>query len=91
VFDGDVEESNRSPADEKFRRRDKVVGRQFGNGDKNKYRVACRNEYVRWSDRPDRSALGCVCGLAAQIGGLACARFDPGQGSVIFVHAVKVD
>jgi hypothetical protein len=34
VFDGDVEESNRLPADEKFRRRDEVVGRQFGNGDK---------------------------------------------------------
>jgi hypothetical protein len=96
VFDGDVEESNRSPADEKFRRRDEVVGRQSDNGDKHKIggnynRVACRDEYVRWSDRPDRSALGCACGLTAQIGGLACSRFDPGQESVIFVHAVKVD
>ena len=85
-----------SPADEKFRRRDEVVGRQFGNGDKNKIggnynRVAWRDEYVRWSDRPDRSALGRVSGLAAQIGGLACSRFDPGQGSVIFVHTLKVD
>jgi hypothetical protein len=96
VFDGDVEESDRSPADEKFRRRDEVVGRQLGNGDKNKIggnynRVSCRDECVRWSDRPDRSALRSVCSIAAQIGGLACSRFDPGQGSVIFIHAVEVD
>jgi hypothetical protein len=29
--------------------------------------------------------------LAAQIGGLACSRFDPRQRSVIFIHAVEVD
>ena len=96
MFGGDVEESNRSSADEKFRRRDEIVGRQLGNGDKNEIggnynRGACRDECVRWSDRPDRSALRCVCGLAAQSGGLACSRPDPRQRRVIFIHAVEID
>src|SRR5258708_26179512 len=38
------------------------------------------------------TACATVCRrLAAQIGGLACSRFDPRQRSVIFIHAVEVD
>jgi hypothetical protein len=70
-----------------------VVRRQLGMGDKNKIRgiysrAAYWAERVRlmqhWSDRLD--SLRDV-----QIGGLACSRFDPRQGSVIFIHAVEVD
>jgi hypothetical protein len=49
LFDGDVEEPDRSPADEKFRRRDEIVGRQLGNGDKNK---------IVWPARRIRALVG---------------------------------
>jgi hypothetical protein len=76
-----------------------VVRRQLGKGDKNKIRgiynrAASWAERVRlmqhWSDRLDRLRDG-ARRLAAQIGGLACSRFDPRQRSVIFIHAVEVD
>jgi hypothetical protein len=40
---------------------------------------------------PRQPARRGVRRLAAQIGSLACSRFDPWQRSVIFIHAVEVD
>jgi hypothetical protein len=101
AFDGDVVEALLAHDTEK-----KAPAARRGGaapawqGDKNNIRgiynrAACWADRVRlmqhWSDPPRQPARRCARHLAAQIGGLACSRFDPRQRSLKFVHAVEVD
>jgi Phage integrase family len=102
AFDGDVVEAQlaHDTEEKKRRRRDEVVRRQLGKGDKNKIRGIYNRAGLLGRARafnaalvrsPRQPARRCARRLAAQIGGLACSQFDPRQRSVKFVHAVEVD